>query len=98
MNRYYTDYVRHALRFYTRNMEQTLFESPADSKNWFACAKVINNLSALNRDILVSIYRSRDTLADSVYEASVQFNIDQSIIWDLMKIVERDIAIIRGLL
>ena len=49
-------------------------------------------------DILVNVYGSYDTLADNVYEASKKYDINQNIIWDMMKDFERKIAKRRGLL
>ena len=51
-----------------------------------------------DRDILVTVYSGFDTLADNVYETAKKFNINQNIIWDMMKDVERKIAQARGLI
>ena len=99
MNRpFYSEYVRHALRFYTRNLQQTRFKSEADKNNWYACANTLKGYSDTERDILVEVYSGFDTLSDIVYETARKHHINQSIIWDMMKDVERKVAKRRGLM
>lgn len=99
MNRpFYSEYVRHCLRFYTRNLEQPRFKSDADKNNWLSCASVLKDYGEKDREVLVAVYSGYDTLADNVYELAKKLGINQAIIWDLMKDVERKIAKRRGLL
>ena len=99
MNRpFYSEFVRHCLRFYTRNLQLTQFKSRVDKENWLACANVVEKYLDRDRDILVAVYSGYDTLADNVYETAKKYNMDQAIIWDMMKEVERKIAKRRGLL
>lgn len=100
MNRpYYSEYVRHALRFYTRNLSpKPEFKSEADRNNWYACAVTLKGCTELHLKILVDVYSGYDTLADNVYEASKKYDINQAVIWDLMKAVERKVAKRRGLM
>lgn len=95
---FYSDYVRHALRFYTRNLKPLSFKSQSDMDNWKACHTALKDCSDRDRDILVTVYSSYDTLADSVYETAIEYGIDQNLIWDLMKDYERKIAKCRGLI
>lgn len=99
MNRpYYSDYVRHALRFYSRNLSQPRFRSEADKNNWFACQKALSGYSDRDKDILVAVYGGYDTLANNVHEVAKKHNLDQSIVWDMMKEFERKVAKRRGLM
>lgn len=99
MNRpYYSEYVRHCLRFYTRNLSLTNFKSEADKNNWFACAAVLKGCTERDFNILVAVYGGFDTLADNVYETAKKYRIEQNVIWDMMKDVERRIAKRRGLM
>lgn len=98
MNKFYTDYARHCLRFYTRNLNASRFKSEVDKRNWLACVSAFKAYSERDRNILVSVYSNFDTLADNVYEAAKKYNINQSLIWDMMKDIERKIAKKRGLL
>ena len=95
---FYTEYVRHALRFYSRNLTQPHFKKDVDKENWLACHNVISQYSDRDRDILIYVYSSYDTLADNVYTISKKYHIRQNIVWDMMKEFEREIAKKRGLL
>lgn len=95
---YYSDYVRHALRFYTRNLSQPHFNTDVDKANWTACENILKGYSNGDRDILVSVYSGYDTLSDNVYETAKKYHIEQNGIWDMMREVERKIARKRGLL
>lgn len=99
MNRpYYSEYVRHCLRFYSRNLDLTQFKSDVDQQNWIACADVITSYCDRDRDIIVMTYGEYDTLSDNVYEVARKLGINQAIIWDMMKDLERKIAKRRGLI
>lgn len=99
MNRpFYSEYIRHCLRFYTRNPQMVNFKSDADKLNWLACDSIVASCSDRDRDILIRVYGSFDTLADNVYETAKKYDINQNIIWDLMKEIERKIAKRRGLM
>ena len=95
---YYSDYVRHCLRFYTRNLDLAHFKSEADKSNWLACASVLKTYEEKDRTILIEIYSGYDTLADNVYEVSKKHNVNQAPLWDMMKELERKIARKRGLM
>ena len=94
---FYSDYVRHCLRFYSRNLHPIGFKSTVDRNNWRACADIIISYSDRDRDILTMVYGGRDTLSDNVYEVAKKYSMNQAIIWDMMKDVERKIARERGL-
>lgn len=99
MNRpFYSEYVRHCLRFYSRNLYLSRFKSEVDRNNWFACAYILKGYSDRDNGILVEVYGGHDTLSDNVYETAKKYSVDQNIIWDMMKDVERKIAKRRGLL
>jgi len=89
---FYSDYVRHAMRFYSRNLQIAYFKSEVDKINWLSCHKAIGVFSERDKEILISVYQGFDTLPDNVYEVAKKYNIDQNIIWDMMKDLERKIA------
>lgn len=96
---YYSDYVKHALRFYTRYYHPpVLFKTEADRANWLACDDVFKTYADSDVKMLFEVYSGRDTLADEVYNAAKKRNINQNIIWDLMKAVEYKIAAKRNLI
>ena len=94
---YYTDYVRHSLRFYTRNSVKPKFRSDVDKANWLSCHSVLEKYSEKDVEIIIAIYSGFDTLADEVYNASKKYKVEQNKVWDMMKDVERKIAHRRGL-
>lgn len=99
MNRpFYSEYVRHCLRFYSRNLESRQFKTDIDKDNWLSCENVLKSYSERDRDIIVSVYGNFDTLADNVYEVAKKYSINQAIIWDMLKDVERKVAKRRRLL
>lgn len=89
---FYTDYVRHALRFYSRNYDIQRFKTDVDKSNWLACKSVLDTLSEKDREMLMQVYSGFDTLPDEVFNTSREYHIDQNVIWDLMKKVENKIA------
>lgn len=99
MNRpFYTEYVRHCMRFYARNTNKPRFNTEVDKNNWYACHRAIEPYSDREKEIIINIFNMRDTLADNVYEVAVTYNLDQNDIWDMLKELERNIAKKRGLL
>ena len=95
---YYTDYVRHCLRFYVRNTDKPRFNSEVDKNNWYACQRAVERYAMDERAIIVYVYGMRDTLADNVYEIAKSHRIDQNIVWDMLKELEHRVARNRGLI
>ena len=95
---FYSEYVRHCMRFYSRNINKPRFNTEVDKDNWYACHKAIERYSDRDRDILIRVYGMYDTLADNVYEVARLYCIDQNIIWDMIKDFERNVAKKRGLI
>ena len=99
MNRpFYSEYVRHCMRFYARNPDKPRFNTDVDEKNWYACHRAIERFSDRDTSILLRVYGWHDTLADNVYEVAKVDHLDQNIIWDMIKDFERIVARKRGLL
>ena len=89
---FYSDYVRHMMRFYSRNKTISHFKTDVDKQNWIACNRAIQDYSDRDKDILISVYGGYDTLPDNVYEMATKYHINQNIIWDMMKEFERKLA------
>lgn len=96
--KFYSDYVRHALRFYARNLELPVFNCIAAKKNWDACDTILNNHFPRYKEVLISVYGAFDTMGDNVYEAAKKYNMVQETIWTMMEDLERLIAKERGLI
>ena len=93
----YCEYVRHAIRFYSRYLTKTAFKNAIDEANWQACDRAIGSYSIRDKYILTYVYGSFDTIADNVYAMANRYQIHQNFIWDMMKEFERKVAIERGL-
>ena len=93
----YTEYVRHAMRFYSRYLNVTSFHNKVDKANWFACHNALKTYSTKDKDTLIYVYGEFDTISDNVYAVANKYHIHQNIIWDMMKEFERKVAIERGL-
>ena len=93
----YTDYIRHAMRFYARYLDRTQFNNEVDKLNWFACHKALKDYSLKDKNILIYVYGEFDTIGDNVYAMANKYHIHQNIIWDMMKEFELKVAIERGL-
>lgn len=95
---YYSEYVRHCMRFYSRNINNPRFNTDVDKNNWYACHRAIERFSERDKDVLLRVYSLRDTMADNIFETAKLYNMDQTVIWDMVKDFERSVAKKRGLL
>ena len=93
----YCEYVRHAIRFYSRYLDKTKFKNKVDESNWNACHNAIQGYSERDKNIITYVYGAKDTIGDNVYEMASKYNIHQNILWDMMKEFEKQVAIERGL-
>ena len=93
----YSDYVRHAIRFYSRYSNKKTFKTKIDQQNWWSVYNVITHYCDKSKDILMYVYGAFDTIGDNVYAMANKYHIHQNLIWDMMKDFERAVAIERGL-
>lgn len=94
---FYSEYVRHCLRFYAR-YGNPRFCTEADKRNWMACEEAFDTFSESDRKILFHIYYGSDTVPDNIYQLSKSKGIPQDTIWKLVNELERKVAKRRGLL
>ena len=103
MKPYYSEYVRHCLRYYVKTLDEgkgghPIFKSDADRENWKACYHVLKDYSPSDMDIIAEIYRPGDTIADKIYLIAKTKGVNQDRFWGLINNTERKIAKKRGLL
>ena len=91
MRTFYSEYVQHCMRFYTRHPHPT-FRNDVDKLNWNACDAVMREFNDDNREIILSVYSDGDTVPDNVYKTAVARGINQDIIWKLLNLLERKVA------
>ena len=96
MRTFYSEYVQHCMRFYSRHSNPK-FRSEADKQNCHACDSALKGFTDKERDMLLTVYREGDTIPDNIYNLSVALNIKQDIIWKLVNELERKVAKRRGL-
>lgn len=103
MKPYYSEYVRHCLRYYVKTLDEgngghPIFKSEADKANWGACYHVLKEYPQSHFDIVCEIYRPGDTIADKIYMMAKNRRVSQDTLWGLINNTERKIAKKRGLL
>lgn len=102
MKLYYSEFVRHCLRYYIKTLDEgkggcPIFKSAADRENWRACHEVLKSYPEDKMELISHIYRQGDTIADKIYALSETRRVSQKTYWSLIGKVEREIAEKRGL-
>jgi hypothetical protein len=100
---YYSEFVRHCLRYYAKTLDEgrgghPSFRNEAERDNWSACYHALKNLSERDMDMVLTLYRPGDTIADKIYELSKNTGVSQDTLWSLVNRVEREVAKKRGLI
>ena len=102
MRPYYSEFVRHCLRYYIKTIDDgeffPNFRSEADRRNWNACHDVMKDMPKEEKETLFRIYRKGDTIADNIYHLSIERGVTQDALWAVAVRLERKIAKKRGLL
>lgn len=103
MKPYYSEFVRHCLRYYIKTQDEghgghPVFSSEADKANWVACYQALKYYTKDQLEIIYEIYRPGDTIADKIYQLSQTKGVQQDTMWNLIRDVERKIAKRRGLI
>ena len=93
----YTDYVRHALRYYIRT-EKPYFRTKADFENWIASETALNDCSTFERKILRALYSRNNPLPCAVEQCAARYSISADRVWRMMTRLERNVARHRGLI
>lgn len=97
MKTFYSEYVQHCMRFYTRHPNPK-YRTEADKKNWVACDIALKSFDTDEQNVLLTIYSGNDTIPDNVYELSKERNLKQDYVWKLINELERKVARRRGLI
>ena len=97
MKTFYSEYVQHCMRFYTRHPNPK-YRTEADKKNWVACDIALKSFDTDEQNVLLTIYSDNDTIPDNVYELSKERNLKQDYVWKLINELERKVARRRGLI
>ncbi len=103
MRTHYAEYVKHALRFYTKSRmnassEQPHFKTEADKKNWVACQSALNTYSDEERDMFMTLYTIVSPFPEAVKMAAKDCHMEQNHVWSLANDLEKKVAKRRGLI
>lgn len=96
MKAFYSDYVRHCMRFYARHPHPK-YRGDVDKENWIACDNALKGFSAEDRELILSIYRDGETIPDNIRCLCAKHNLQPDAVWKLLDDVERKVAKRRGL-
>lgn len=98
MKCFYTEYVNHCLRFYSRHPNLTCYRSEVDKKNWLACDRALNSFEEKDKVMLIAIYNEGDSVMDNVNKTAKKLNINRNVIWKSINDLERKVAKYAGLI
>lgn len=103
MKPYYSEFVRHCLRYYIKTQDEgrgglPIFRTDAERENWKACYSVLKNYSDKDMDVIAQLYRPGNTIADKIYMLSQSMRLPQGVFWNLVSDTERKVAQKRGLI
>ena len=103
MKAYYSEFVRHCLRYYVKTLDESkgghpIFANEAEKANWSACYQVLKDYTADDMDVISQLYRPGDTIADKILWLSKTRRVSQGTFWNLVSTTEHQIAKKRGLI
>lgn len=97
----YEEYANHAMRFYVRNPALSM-SAPGlkkiDIQNWMACNDTLRSFTERDREIVITVYRNRCSIPDSVRAVANQNHVDSGVVWQLLSRFAREFATKRGLI
>ena len=98
-SRFYSEYVRHCLRFYARYEKPLAFRTDVDRLNWEACEDALSFHSPRVRKLAIAIYKQESlNIAEAVNKVSNDTGTDRVLLWSIVKRLEKNVAIARGLI
>ena len=100
---HYTDYVKHALRYYIRTTQKNPSEKPhfrtnADRANGNASEAAMNDYDSFEQRMFYALYGGKDALPYAVNQYAMRFSMDADRIWRMITDLERNVARRRGLI
>lgn len=92
----YTYYVTQCMKYYTNNDESRV-RTEVERQNWKSCEEALKQYSRDDREALLTIYRNNDTISNSICKLANNSNYTQDYLWKKVRDLEKQIAVIRGL-
>lgn len=91
MKTFYSEYVRHCLRFYVRHPTPN-FDNDSAKLKWEACNSALNCFTEREKELLTAVYAENDTFPDNVYKVSEESRVKQNTLWNIINRLERSVA------
>ena len=103
MRPHYAEYVKHALRFYTKSRidaspEQPRFKTVADELNWNACHDVLSAYPDEQRNMFDTLYSGTAPMPEAIAKIAWLTGTAQNHVWVMVHDLEKKIAKRRGLI
>lgn len=97
MRRHYDYFAMYALKRYF-TLPKDAHKTQAEQNNWEACNKVVSQMTVTDMALLQAILTQSDTLGDNVYRVAKDHDIDQAVLWMILRQAEEDFAKERGVI
>lgn len=91
--KYYSDYVRHYIRLYLNENDEII--NSIDEKAFNSCENV---LILYNKDTVKALFNPSTTPQEAVIDISKKEGIKESVLWGMIRNIERDIALEMGII
>lgn len=91
---WYTDYVRHCLRFYARYPDR-ICKNEIEYNNWSACQRALEHEKYA--PIIVSIFSAYTPVESAIQSEADKCGVTENQIWKLVSRIEEKVAVERGL-
>ena len=98
MKAFYSDYVRHCMRYCMRYPQPATFRTDVDRYNWIACKTALEKYQGKEAEIIATIYKEKGAMADNICKLSEQYSISQDSLWGLISSFEKRVAKLRRLI
>lgn len=98
MSSFYSPYVNHCVRFYSKFPSASRFKSEADRKNWKAVSSSLMGMSDNEINAILSIYSSNGPIDQNVYKLAKTMGVKKQTVWKIICDFEKKVATNRGLI
>lgn len=94
----YTEYVKHALRFFVKHRNNPPATcSTVDRENWDACRLAFREFPELDQNLFSALYSARSPFPAAVNDCACVYNIPLNRVWNKVNSLEKYVASYRGL-
>lgn len=99
MPSFYEEFAEHCWRFYARNpIIPNANPSDAERRNWEACNAVYSESCNMDREILMSVFTSKQPIAEAVKYTARELGVGENFAWRAIRRATKRLAEKRGLI